>query len=48
MNLTKDQINLVLYLLHETIRVHENDYFYQELVKKCREIEKKLEESLNV
>jgi len=47
MNLTKDQVNIILYLLSETIRVHKNDYVNQEWVKKCKEIEKKLEEGLN-
>jgi len=32
MNLTKEQINIVLYLLSETIRVHKNDYVNQERI----------------
>ena len=47
MKLTKDQVNIVLYLLSEEIRVHKNDYVNQDWVKQCEEIEKKLEESLN-
>ena len=46
MKLTKDQINIILYLLSEEIRVHKNDYVNQEWVKKCKEVEKKLEEEL--
>jgi hypothetical protein len=47
MNLTKDQINLVLYLLGGAIRDCENDYVNQDFLENCKEVKKIIEESLN-